>query len=388
MPGNTLYSSVMKIIAQVKLIPDPIQAKALKKTLEVANLACNKISIVAWKRKLFQNYSLQKIVYRPIRDHFDLSAQMTVRCIAKVVDAYKLDKKTKRCFKKHGSIAYDSRILTYFTDKKQVSIWLLGLGRVKMSFQAGKRQMRLLQFQQGESDLIYRKGEWYLHAVCNVEEPDSFDPTDTIGVDLGVQNIAVTSDGDFYTSDQIEATRQWYHNRRAVLQSVGTKSAKRRLKKLSKGQSNFQRNENHRISKSLVKEAKRTKRAIALEDLQGINQRTRVRKASRAKRINWSFFQLRSFIGYKAKWAGVPIYLVDPAYTSQRCNRCGYISRKNRQSQDKFCCQECGYRIHADLGGAKNIMGLGRKIIKGCRQPTYGVGREVRHKPLPLGRGS
>jgi IS605 OrfB family transposase len=378
----------MKIIAKIKLMPDTTQAKALIRTLEAANLACNKISVVAWKKKLFQQISLHKIVYRPVRDHFDLSAQMTVRCIAKVVDAYKLDKETKREFKKHGSIAYDSRILTYFTDKKQVSIWLLGLGRVKMSFQAGKRQMRLLQVQQGESDLIYRKGEWYLHAVCNIEEPDALDPTDAIGVDLGVQNIAVTSDGEFYTSDQIESTRQWYSSRRAVLQSVGTKSAKRRLRQISKGQSNFQRNENHRISKSLVKEAKRTKRGIALEDLTGINTRTRVRKASRSKRMNWSFFQLRSFIGYKAKWAGVPVYLVDPAYTSQRCNRCGHISRKNRQSQDKFCCQDCGYRIHADLGGAKNIRGLGRKIIKGCRQPTYGSGRKTSYKPLPLGRGS
>jgi predicted transposase len=112
----------MKIIAQVKLLPTPDQAKALKKTLEVANLACNKISIVAWKKKLFQNYSLQKIVYKPVREHFGLSAQVTVRCIAKVVDAYKLDKKAKREFKKHGSIAYDSRILTYFTAKKEVSI--------------------------------------------------------------------------------------------------------------------------------------------------------------------------------------------------------------------------------------------------------------------------
>ena len=378
----------MKVIAQVKLLPTPDQAKALKKTLEVANLACNKISIVAWKKKLFQQISLHKIVYQAVREHFDLSAQVTVRCIAKVVDAYKLDKKVKREFKKHGSIAYDSRILTYFTNKKEVSIWLLGLGRVKMPFQAGKRQLRLLAYQQGESDLIYRKGEWYLHAVCNIEEPDALEPKDVIGVDLGVQNIAVTSDGEFFTSDQIEATRQWYHNRRGILQSVGTKSAKRRLKQINKGQSNFQRNENHRISKSLVKAAKRTKRGIALEDLKGINTRTRVRRPNRAKRLNWSFFQLRSFIDYKAKWAGVLVYLVDPAYTSQRCNKCGHISRNNRKSQAKFCCVACGYKIHADLGGAKNIRGLGRKILKGCRQPTYGVGQKTRHKPLALARGS
>lgn len=378
----------MKVIAQIKLNPTPEQAKALIRTLETANLACNKISQVAWKRKLFRKTGLQKIVYRAVRDHFGLSAQVTIRCIAKVTDAYKLDKRTKRTFKRHGSIAYDSRILTYFTKRQEVSIWLLGLGRVKMPFQAGRRQLRLLQAQQGESDLVYRKGSWYLHACCNIESPDEIDPEDTIGVDLGVTNIAVTSDGDFFSSDKVEKTRLWYQKRRSVLQSIGTKSAKRRLKQLSKKQRNFQRNENHRISKSLVREAKRTKRGIALEDLKGINTRTRVRKADRARRMNWGFFQLRNFISYKAQWAGVPIYLVNPAYTSQRCNKCSHISRKNRKSQDKFRCCSCGYKIHADLGAARNIRGLGRKILVGCCQPTYGSDRKIRNKPLALARGS
>jgi IS605 OrfB family transposase len=311
---------------------------------------------------------------------------MVVRCTAKVVDAYRLNKKVKRTFKKHGAIPYDDRILTYYTRLQEVSIWVLNIGRIKIPYTAGKRQLRFLEFQQGESDLVYHDGSWYLHAVCNVEEPDPYKPADVLGVDLGVNNIAVTSDGKGVSSSDIEATRIWYRDRRKVLQEVGTKSAKKRLKKLGRGQANFQRDVNHRISKELVILAKRTKRAIALEDLKGINSRTRVRgRDNRSKRLNWSFFQLRTFINYKSKGAGVPIVFVDPHYTSQRCNRCGCIDKRNRRNQAKFCCVACGYMVHADVGGARNIRDLGLKTLAGCRQPTYGVERKLRRKLLSKG---
>jgi putative transposase len=382
----------MKVISQIKLTPDLAQAQALKATLEQINFACNQISEVAWNEKLFQQVSLHRRVYRRVREKFELSAQVVVRCIAKVVDAYRLDKKTQRSFKKHGSLAYDARILTYFQNKKEVSIWVLGLGRIKIPYCAGKRQLRFLQYQQGESDLVYRDGSWYLHACCNVEEPEPYYPEDLLGVDLGVANIAVTSDGKRVASKSVEENRVWYRDRRKVLQEVGTKSSRRRLKQLSGRQANFQRDINHRISKELVVLAKRTKRAIALEDLKGIGSRTRVRgRDNRAKHSNWSFFQLRSFVEYKAKGTGVPVVLVDPHYTSQRCNRCGHTERANRRDQATFRCRSCGYESNADVNGARNIRDLGAlnlKLSKGQRQLAYGPDGNVRDKPLPEGRGS
>src|SRR5712692_4048519 len=82
----------VKLTAQVKLQPTPEQADALKRTLKVANVACNYISGVAWQSKTFGQYKLHHLVYADVRAKFGLSAQMTVRSIAKVADAYKLDK--------------------------------------------------------------------------------------------------------------------------------------------------------------------------------------------------------------------------------------------------------------------------------------------------------
>jgi putative transposase len=117
-------------------------------------------------------------------------------------------------------------------------------------------------------------------------------------------------------------------------------------------------NVNHTISKQLVKKAQRTNRAIALEDLTGIRDRVRARRSQRRKLHSWAFAQLGQFISYKAELAGVPVVFVDPAYTSQTCANCGYISRSNRKSQDSFLCVECGFSAHADTNAAINIAGL------------------------------
>jgi hypothetical protein len=80
----------MKLIAQVKLIPPPQQHAALLATLAEANAACDTISAAAWQRNEFRRLPLQKLVYHDIKASFRLGAQILVRCIAKVADAYKL----------------------------------------------------------------------------------------------------------------------------------------------------------------------------------------------------------------------------------------------------------------------------------------------------------
>lgn len=65
---------------------------------------------------------------------------------------------------------------------------------------------------------------------------------------------------------------------------------------------------------------------------------------------------LLSKIEYRAKLAGAKVVFVNPAYTSQRCNNCGYISRENRESQAVFKCNNCGHTDNADVNAAKNIL--------------------------------
>ena len=344
----------MKLIAQVKLQPTQEQAQALLDTLEKANAACNYISQRAWDTKTFRQFSLHKLVYYDVRERFGLSAQLTVRMEAKVADAYKLDKKHKRTFMEHGAIAYDERILSWQMPAQTASIWTTS-GRQKMPFLAGERQVKLLEHRQGQADLILRDGEWYLHQVCEITESPEFDPTGWLGVDLGIVNIAVDSDGRVFSGNTIEANRQRYEHRRATLQRVGTKSAKRRLKKLSGRQRRFQRDVNHCISKTLVETAKDTDRGIAFENLKGIHGRTRLRRGQRSRHHNWAFAQLRTFTAYKSALAGIPFTLVDPAYTSQTCPHCGFVSKSNRKSQSEFRCGRCGYVALADYAAAMNV---------------------------------
>ena len=105
-------SYCMKLIAQVKLNPTPEQHTALLATRADANAACDAISVAAWQRKEFRRLPLQKLVYHDIKSSFRLGAQILVRCIAKVADAYKLDRKRQRSFQPHGAIAFDNRNLT------------------------------------------------------------------------------------------------------------------------------------------------------------------------------------------------------------------------------------------------------------------------------------
>ena len=148
----------------------------------------------------------------------------------------------------------------------------------------------------------------------------------------------------------------------------------------------FARDINHCISKRLVAKAQCTKRAIALENLQGIRSRMKVRRSQRRQQHSWAFFQLRSFVEYKAKLAGVPVLLVDPRYTSQTCPACGYVSRSNRPSQALFSCVSCGLAGPADTIAAENIRVLGRVLVNAPHvSPSPG---EMGRDKLPALAGS
>jgi IS605 OrfB family transposase len=348
------YTVAVKLIAQVKLNPTKEQAKALRQTLEQANAACDAISEIAWKNETFKQFSLHKLIYADIRERFDLSAQVVVRAIAKVADAYKLDTDRCRKFKPLGAFPFDDRCLTWRINKQFVTIWTIQ-GRQRIPYVCGERQKQLLESRQGESDLVYHKGNYFLLAVCDVQEPTPQEVEDALGVDFGITNLATDSDGQNYSGAKIEADRKRHAARRKDLQQVGSRSAHRKLKRVSGKQSRYQSHQNHIISKRLVEAAQRTKRAIAIENLDGIGTRTRVRKSHRGKHANWSFAQLRMFVEYKSAIVGVKVVAVDPRNTSRICSACGHCDKANRKNQSEFDCKSCGHSENADINAAKNI---------------------------------
>jgi IS605 OrfB family transposase len=342
----------MKLIVQLKLVTTPEGHAALLATLERANDAANAISQVAWDTRTFGQFALQKATYYDIKARFGLTAQVVVRVTSKVVDAYKLDRKRQRTFRRHGSIAYDDRILRYGED--HVSIWTVE-GRKSIPFVCDERARRLLAHRQGESDLLYRDGRWYLFATVNVEEPPEGEACDVLGVDLGVVNIAVDSDGNRHSGTHVNRLRERHRRLRAKTAARWTRASRRLHRKRSRKERRFATHVNHTIAKRIVAEAQRTKRAIALEDLHGIRSRVRARKPQRATLHSWSFAQLRSFIAYKARLAGVKVIFVDPRNTSRTCPCCGHCAKENRPHQATFLCQRCGLAGLADLIAALNI---------------------------------
>lgn len=344
----------MKLIAQLKLRPTPEQSAALLCTLTQANAACEFISRTAWTTQIFQQFPLQKLCYAAIRETFSLGAQMAVRCVSKVADVYKLDRKHPRSFKPAGSIAYDDRILSWNLKDSSVSIWTLD-GRQSIPFVCGKRQWNLLQTRHGETDLSYVNGQFYLLAVCIVEEPNSMDVVGTLGVDLGVTNIAVDSDGTIHCGKTLKAIHYRHRRLRGKLQRKRTHGSRRRLRKLAGQEARFASHTNHVIAKQLVQAAKRTKRRIALENLTHIRTRVRARQSQRPVLHSWAFAQLQAFVAYKGMLAGVPVCFVDPRNTSRECSQCGHIDQASRRSQAQFLCTSCLFAASADVNAARVI---------------------------------
>ncbi|MDP9313722.1 MAG: transposase [Chloroflexota bacterium] len=192
-------------------------------------------------------------------------------------------------------------------------------------------------------------------AVCDVEEPTPLDVDGTLGVDLGVQNIAADSDGNIYSGKAVLGVRHRRRRLRTKLQTKGTKSAKRKLKQLRGKERRFATVINHQIAKQLVVLAERTKRQIALEDLTHIRSRVRARRQQRATLHSWAFGQLQQFVSYKARLRGIAVHVVDPRNTSRTCPACGQCVKENRKSQAQFLCVSCGFAGHADTIAAGNI---------------------------------
>ena len=346
----------MNLILEVKLKPTKMQVELLKATQRRFNEACNFVSKVAFENKELNQYQLHKLTYYEIRDKFKLPAQLAVRAISKVTDAYKTgNKNTMRRFRLNGSVAFDSHIMN-FPNEDLVSLRLLE-SREKIFFVMGEYQRKRWEFSKGQANLVLKQGKFYLQISTKIPEETPLEPKGFLGVDLGIVNITTDSDGEIFSGEEINSKRFKYKRLRKDLQAKGSKSAKRHLKKVSKKESNFSKNTNHIISKKLVEKAKRTCRGISLEDLKGIRQ-SKARKSQRDKLHSWSFYQLRLFIEYKSQLAGVPMILVDPAYTSQTCSECGHIDKANRKSQSDFCCVNCGNIEHADVNAAKNISSI------------------------------
>lgn len=385
MPPSTVRG--VKQVVKVRLLPTAQQSAALDATLRTCNEAASWLSAGMHAEQVHRKHDVQKRFYVELKERFGLSAQPTIRVIGKVADAYTTlrahidaghygppgsqKRKTVAAapirFRAQAAQPFDARCLSWqlpgavVARQATVSIWTTA-GRLKgVTILAAPRDLIMLRTRAiGETDLICCDGKWFLHATIEAPEAPQTDPVNGfLGVDLGIVNIATSSDGDRAAGSRLNRYRQRQRRLRARLQAKKTSSARRLLKKRRRKEARFAADVNHQVSKRIVAEAQRTGRGIAVEVLTGIRNRVRLRKPQRVAVHSWAFAQLGGFLRYKASAAGVAFVEVDAAYTSQMCSACGWVDKRNRRSQAAFECGRCSFVGHADHNAAINIAARG-----------------------------
>ncbi|WP_323139367.1 transposase [Streptomyces sp. NBC_01549] len=160
-------------------------------------------------------------------------------------------------FRPKAAQPYGDRMLSWQHEARTVSI-LTTAGRMKnLAFTGQAEQLEVLaQRRQGESDLLHHGGKWYLIATCEMPEAAlNTHPVAFLGVDLGIVNIAATSDGERHCGRRINRKRENDRKLRRRLQQKQTKSAKRRARKYARKEARRNKDINHKISKRIAAEA-------------------------------------------------------------------------------------------------------------------------------------
>ncbi|MDI3404059.1 ATP-binding protein [Streptomyces cavernicola] len=234
----------MKLVVQVKLLPTPLQAAVLEATLHACNEAATWASEIAFTKDVKRNFALREHTYAEIKQRWGLGAQAAQHVIKKTCDAYTTlkanlkagnlgkpwSKRYRRAtgkpiaFRPQGAQPYDDRMLPWQIPQRTVSIWTLH-GRVKsVAFTAAPEHLaRLALYRKGESDLLYRDGMWFLNATCEIPEAEqNTTPNGFLGIDLGIVNIATTSDGEIMTGRALNRGRLRERALRTNLPTGGT----------------------------------------------------------------------------------------------------------------------------------------------------------------------
>lgn len=406
---------MVTIVKTMKLhIHVPTEVEAL--LVDLANRyseACTALSEYVFQNDFPLNFMvLQDAMYQTIRSTYGLKSQMTISACKTVTARYKtvqeqLSQKPYKWKDENNTWHYEKRTLewlwkpiyfgrpqadlvrnrdySFVTDNKTGEP-LLSLNtlskRVKVSFDVPDYFDKYFDgtWQFGTGKLVSLLGKWYFHIPMTKETNEAFDrekPSHVVGIDRGLRFILTTYDEKgksiFVSGKNVMRTRQKYNDIRAELQAKGTKSAKRRLKKLSGRENRWMSDVNHRLSKTLV-DTYGSGTLFVIEDLQDVSfseeNLNGKGNAGRNELRSWTFYQLEQFLAYKANEIGSFVLKVPANYTSQRCPKCGRILKDNRDHKTHtYTCDACGYQSNDDRIGAMNLQILGTLYISGDEHP-------------------
>ncbi|KAB1192307.1 IS200/IS605 family element transposase accessory protein TnpB [Haloferax sp. MBLA0076] len=322
----------------------------------------------------------EKALYEQLRSETELTANLVQKGIRRAIEASKSGvarlKKGENTSQPHfdaWSVVYDKRSATFYRD--HVSLSTVN-GRVECNYvlpddpdgtpigeyllnEDFEFRMSTLQYDQSTES-------FYLHARMRrpvrelpMKTSDSKHRT-VLGVDVNVDGtLAVTSTGSFIgNANKMNHRRREFETTRGSMQRTGTRSAHLSIQSMKYRERRWMKDELHRVSCEIVSEARgHGCTHIAFENLTDI----RTRMAGTKKFHAWAFRRLFEYVEYKAEMLGIAVEQVDPAYTSQRCSKCGFTHKSNRPSKHAFVCRKCGYQSNADYNASKNIA---RKLMK------------------------
>ena len=356
---------------RVKLDVDGDDAALLRETVDEFLWAANYVVDHAWQGhyKTTSKAQLQEETYDDVRDRTRLHANLVQNARNKAADAVQgvvaRWKQGEYAGKPHFSkptVVYDKRCATFHDD--HVSLATID-GRIAVEYvlpDGGRdtphsRYLDNDDYEVTGAELHNKDGEWFLHLRTKAEmESDTPEQATTehstvLGVDLGVNQLTVTSTGTFWSGDEFDHWRREYEKRRASLQQCGSRHAHENIQAVGRKETGRFKMMLHRIANGIIEEAVENGcTVIAFEELTGI--RDRLSGASWGHK--WAFERLYEYVEYKAELHGIDVDQVDPENTSRRCSHCGFTHPDNRDGED-FECLKCGYENHADYNAAKNI---------------------------------
>lgn len=392
-------------------LQSPFDELALVKSLEQYRQACNCVSQYMFEHNFeMAQAKLNKALYHQLRNQYGLKAQMAQSAIRNVVARYRTVK-TQLAQKpyrfntgqpnQYGNDIWQSvsRDLTWLwypinfrrpqLDLQRNRDWSLKddhvlsintiNGRIKVPFVCqGFDQYLDGSWKFGMAKILRTSNKWYMHISATKELPDYVreQSQHVVGIDRGLRFLATIYDEQgktkFFSGKEIIRKRRKFKRLRQQLQSKGTKSAKRRLKKIGQRENRWMTDVNHQLSKTLVAHYG-ANTLFVLENLVNVRFATeKVVKAKRYEQVSWAFYQLEQFLTYKAHLNNSEVIQVSAKYTSQRCPKCGRIWKGNRNHQQHlYVCDRCGYSSNDDRIGAINIQLLGTQYISGNQRPAF-----------------
>ena len=358
----------------VKLEVEPEQATQLEETAQTFADACSWINENI-NHRLTNRNSIQAVCYNDVKEKFGLKANHIVRACARVASNRKTAKHKGRKVKGFKPTSFDCDGRTFSFREKDWTISVSTLGkRLRLPLRASNYHKGKLTGRKPTSAQIckHKDGQWYCHIQVTIDYPEPQKTDKVIGVDFGRREIARTSTNQGWDGKEVQQKRDKFSRVRSSLQKKarkGTRSSRRRcrevLKRLSGREKRYQKWVNHNISKAIIKGAKETNSAVAIEDLTGIRERTNEKprnKTERRRSNSWAFYQLRTFLEYKGIKEGVKVIAIPPAYTSQTCHCCNHIGLRTNKS---FKCSnsDCRWEGDADDNASEMIAKWGRSIV-------------------------